>query len=292
MNLYNELKHKAFKSGSRVNVFIALNVIVFLVLSVAYVLQYLFVKQSTFSNLINSQLAVPSHLPTLLKQPWSLFTYMFIHDGFFHLLFNMLWLFWMGNIFQEYLNGKKLTFLYLSGGLAGAILYIFSYNVFPAFADFALTSKAVGASASVMAIVVATATLLPNYTISLLFLGPVKLKWIALFYAVFDFISIVGPNAGGHLAHLGGAIFGFCYIKAMQSGTDWSKPFEDFFKPTPRLKVVAKKQNNQPTPTKHTKPNQLEIDAVLDKISQTGYDKLSTHEKQILFSASSKNEET
>jgi membrane associated rhomboid family serine protease len=289
MNLYYELKQKAFNSGSRVNVFIALNVIVFLVLSVAFVLQFLFLKQSTFSDAINSQLAVPAHLPTLLKQPWALFTYMFIHDGFFHLLFNMLWLYWLGNIFQEYLNGKKLTFLYLAGGLAGAFLYILSYNLFPAFADFTLTSKAVGASASVMAIVVATATLLPNFTISLLFLGPVKLKWIALFYAVFDFISIVGPNAGGHLAHLGGAIFGFCFIKALQNGIDWSKPFEIFFKPKPRLKVVVNKQNYESK--KYTKPNQLEIDTILDKISQTGYDKLSSQEKEILFSASSKNEE-
>ncbi len=289
MNLYNELKQKAFYSGSRVNVFIAINVMVFLLLSVAYVLQFLFVKQSTFSNLINNQLAVPAHLPTLLKQPWSIFSYMFMHDGFFHLLFNMLWLYWLGNIFQEYLNGKKLTFLYLAGGLAGASLYIISYNLFPAFADFILTSKAVGASASVMAIVVATATLVPNYTISLLFLGPVKLKWIAVFYAVFDFISIVGPNAGGHLAHLGGAIFGFCFIKSLQNGNDWSKPFEAFFKPKPRLKVVVKNQNHESK--KYSKPNQIEIDAILDKISQTGYDKLSNQEKDILFSASTTNEE-
>jgi membrane associated rhomboid family serine protease len=290
MNLYNELKYKAFGSGSRVNVFIALNVIVFLIVSVAYVMQYLLVKQSTFSNLLNSQLSVPTYLPTLLKQPWSLLTYMFLHDGFFHLLFNMLWLYWMGNIFQEYLSGKKLTFVYLAGGLAGAVLYILCYNIFPAFADFTHTSKAVGASASVMAIVVATATLLPNYTIGLLFLGPVKLKWIALFYVVFDFISIVGPNAGGHLAHLGGAALGFCFIKSLQNGNDWSKPFEQFFKPKPKLKVVSK--NHQPSsgaPTR--KPNQSEIDAILDKISQTGYDKLSHQEKEILFTASTTNEE-
>lgn len=289
MNLYNELKYKAFSSGSSVNTFIAINVIFFLVLSVAYVLQFLFVKQGVFSTLINQQLAVPAHLPTLLKQPWSIFTYMFMHDGFFHLLFNMLWLYWLGNIFQEYLNVQKLTFLYLSGGIAGAFLYILSYNLFPAFDDYTLTSKAVGASASVMAIVVATATLVPNYTISLLFLGPVKLKWIALFYAIFDFISIVGPNAGGHLAHLGGAIFGFFFIKSLQNGNDWSKPFETFFKPKPRLKVVVKNQNQHNK--KKNKPNQTEIDAILDKISQTGYDKLSTQEKEILFSASSTNEE-
>ncbi|TAE37170.1 MAG: rhomboid family intramembrane serine protease [Sphingobacteriales bacterium] len=289
MNFFNDLKYKAFNSGNRVNVFIALNVIVFLAIQVVFVIQFLFTKQTGLANFLNNQLSVPAYLPTLAKQPWSLFTYMFMHSGFMHLLFNMLWLYWLGGIFQEYLNKKRLTFVYLAGGLAGALLFILCYNIFPAFKDNVAFSYALGASASVMAIVVATATQLPSYTISLLFIGPVKLKWIAVFYLVFDFLSLAGPNAGGNLAHLGGAIFGYTFIKSLQNGNDWSAPFSQFFKPKPRLKVVSK--NHHASVKKNYKPNQSEIDAILDKISQSGYDKLSTYEKEILFSASTTNEE-
>jgi membrane associated rhomboid family serine protease len=289
MNFYDELKYKAFNSGSRVNFFIALNVIVFLVLSVISIIEYVFTKHTPLSDLLSEQLAVPTYIHTLLKQPWSPFTYMFMHDGFFHILFNMLWLFWIGNILEEFLNGKKVTFVYLMGGLSGAVLYILCYNFLPAFAEQLVYSRAVGASASVMAIVVATATLLPSYTIGLMFLGPVKLKWIALFYVIFDFISISGPNAGGHIAHLGGALFGFFFIKSLKNGNDWCKPFENYLKPKSKLKVVSK--NNQHVNYKNHNPNQSEIDAILDKISQAGYENLSQQEKEILFSASSKNEE-
>ena len=289
MNFYDELKYKAFNSGLRVNFFIALNVLIFLLISLIMIIEYLFTKKTPISDFLNEQLAVPTHLPSLLQQPWSPFTYMFMHEGFFHILFNMLWLFWIGSILEEFLNGKKVTFVYLLGGLSGAFIYVLCYNLLPAFADQVVLSRAVGASASVMAIVVATATLLPNYTIGLMFLGPVKLKWIALFYVIFDFLSIAGPNAGGHLAHLGGAIFGFFFIKSLNSGNDWCKPFENFFKPTSRLKVVSK--NGSIVSNRNHNPNQSEIDAILDKISQAGYEKLSQQEKEILFSASSKNEE-
>ena len=289
MNFYDELKYKAFNSGSRVNFFISINVIVYLTISILFVFEKVFTKQTFISNLLNEQLAVPTYLPSLLQQPWSPFTYMFMHAGFFHILFNMLWLFWIGNILEEFLNGRKLTFVYLFGGLCGAILYVLCYNFLPVFDEQVVIARAVGASASVMAIVVATATLLPNYTIGLMFLGPVKLKWIALFYVIFDFLSIAGPNAGGHLAHLGGAIFGFFFIKSLSGGNDWCKPFENFFKPTSRLKVVSK--NERSVSNRNHNPNQSEIDAILDKISQAGYEKLSQQEKEILFSASSKNEE-
>ncbi|TAF47435.1 MAG: rhomboid family intramembrane serine protease [Sphingobacteriales bacterium] len=290
MNFLDDLKRNAFYSGKRVNVFIAINVIVFVAIQAVFVVQFLFTKQTNIANFLNNQLSVPTYLPTLLKQPWSVFTYMFMHNGLLHLLFNMLWMYWLGNIFEEYLNKKRLTFVYLAGGLTGALLYILCYNIFPAFSDSVQLSYAVGASASVMAIVVAMATQLPTYTIALVFVGPVKLKWIAVFYVVFDFLSLAGPNAGGHLAHLGGAIFGILYIKSLQKSNDWCKPFEQIFKPKPRLKVVSKNYSSPPIRKNH-KPNQSEIDAILDKISQSGYDKLSANEKEILFSASATHEE-
>lgn len=289
MNLYNEFKYKVFSSGNRVNIFIAINVIVFVITNSISIIEFLFTKQSSFASAIENYLAVPSYLPQLIKQPWALFTYMFVHNGIFHILFNMLWLFWVGNILEEYLNKKKLTFLYIMGGISGAFFFILAYNFLPAFSSDLLFAKTVGSSASVMAIVVATATLLPNYTISLLLLGNVKLKWLAIFYVIFDLFSLSGNNAGGHLAHLGGAAFAYFFIKSLQNGNDWSKPFENLFTKKTKLKVIAKNQH-QPS-SFNKKPNQSEIDAILDKISQHGYEKLSTNEKQLLFRASNKHEE-
>lgn len=291
MSIYNELKMKVFYSGNRINLFIGVNVIIFLTFIVFKVFEYLFTKQTLYSNLVDSYLAVPSNLQTLLYRPWTLFTYMFIHADFFHILFNMLWLYWIGKILEEYLNGKKITFIYIVGGLVGAFFYIACYNLFPVFSEKVAISTAVGASGAVTAIIFATATLLPNHTISLILLGPVRLVWIAIFYFVIDFVSLLGPNAGGSLAHIGGGIFGFLFIKSLQKGNDWSKPFEDFFKPKPKLKVVSTNYNAPQKPKKASIPAQEEVDNILDKISQTGYDNLTKKEKEILFNASKSDEE-
>lgn len=290
MSIYDELKMKVFYSGNRVNLLIGINVIVFLVVTVISVFSYLFAQPNFIDPLVRDYFGVPTYLPLLLYRFWTPFTYIFFHDGIFHILFNMLWLYWMGRILEEFLNGKKLTFVFLAGGVAGALFYILCYNLIPAFAGDVFGSTLIGASASVTAIVIATATLLPDYTIFLLLIGPVRLKWIALFYVIFDFISLTGPNAGGHLSHIGGAVFGFLFIKSLQKGNDWSKPFENLFKPRPKLKVVSKNQNVNASKVKQDLPNQEEIDRILDKISQTGYDKLTKKEKELLFNAS-KNDE-
>jgi membrane associated rhomboid family serine protease len=288
MNTIQELRYKIFNSGSRVNLFIGINVIVFLAFNLIRVVQWLFTRQTTLYETIIDYLAVPTYTKELLFKFWTPFTYMFLHNGVFHILFNMLWLFWMGRIFEEFLNTKKLTFVYLAGGLAGAFLFIISYNFLPAFSNQVMFATAVGASAAVTAIIVATATLLPDYTISLLLFGPVKLKWIALIYIVLDVISLAGANAGGHMAHLGGAIFGFFYIKSLQNGRDWSKPFINLFKPRKKLKVVSTNYSKPHQENIH--PDQKTIDEILDKISQSGYDKLTKREKEILFRASKSNE--
>jgi membrane associated rhomboid family serine protease len=180
--MWEEIRTQVFRSGNRLNLLIGINVIVFLFLSLLGVVEMLTTRNAAISAVLNDYLAVPK----LLIRFWTPLTYMFLHSGFFHILFNMLWFYWMGNIFQEYLGGKKLVDLYIIGGLAGAFLYVLFYNIFPLFADVKTVSTTVGASAAVMAIIVATATLLPDYTIQLLFLGSVKLKWIALFYVLFD----------------------------------------------------------------------------------------------------------
>lgn len=291
MNTYNELKYKVFNSGSKVNLFIGLNVVVFVVLSVVHLIAYLFLQTTSFQNLIYEWLGVPASLEKLLFRFWTPLTYMFVHNGLLHILFNMLWLFWMGRIFESFLSPKKITFLYFFGGLSGALIYIAGYNLIPVFQQNAVGSVAVGASAAVSAIVIATATLVPNYSIQLLLFGNVRLKWIALIYIALDVLNLAGSNAGGHLSHLGGALFGFFFIKSLQAGNDWSKPFENIFKPRKKLKVVSKNYSAETIATASQKPDQATIDAILDKISQSGYDSLTKKEKNILFSASKGDEE-
>jgi len=165
---------------------------------------------------------------------------------------------------------------------------VISYNVFPVFATILPESTAVGASASVMAIMVATATLLPDYSIPLILIGPVKLKWIALAMVIIDYLSIAGANSGGEIAHLGGALLGFVYIKRLQKGSDWVANIAGIFKSGPKmskLKVVARNTGKKSI----SRPRQEDVDSILDKISTSGYESLTANEKEILFRAS-KNE--
>ena len=282
-SIWQDIRYKFLQSGSRINLLIGINVLVFLLINIPAILLRL-MGNNMLDSFANEYIALPAYLPTLLTHFWTPVTYMFMHADIFHILFNMLWLFWMGQIFEEYLGNKRLLGLYIMGGLAGAAFYILCFNVFPLFAGVLPGATVVGASASVMAIVVATATLLPNYTIYLMFLGPVKLKWIAVFYVVIDFLSITGPNAGGELAHLGGALLGFLYIKALNRGQDWGRSVDNVFTQRPKVKVATQNKTYQ-QPSVST-PRQEEIDHILDKISQSGYDSLNKHEKEVLFRAS------
>jgi membrane associated rhomboid family serine protease len=284
--LWQNIQYKMLRSGSRINLLIGINVFIYLIVNVASVLgRFLF--QTDIIDLFSKEyLLLPSFLPKLLNHFWTPLTYMFMHAGVFHILFNMLWLYWLGQIFEEYLGNKRTIGLYILGGLTGALFFVAAYNIFPFFSTAVTDSTVVGASASVMAIVVATATLLPDYSLSLMFIGPVKLKWIAIFYVVIDFLGIAGPNAGGEFAHLGGALFGFIYIRQLQRGHDWIGAITGIFRSRSKMKVAAKNSDKNQS----GKPRQEEIDRILDKISQTGYDSLNKQEKEILFRASKDNE--
>jgi membrane associated rhomboid family serine protease len=287
MNTFlHNLYYRTFKTSSKLYLLIAINVVVFLAINIPAVLEQLTMRSDLISSYTYEHLALPSYLPKLLTRFWTPLTYMFMHDGIFHILFNMLWLYWMGQIFEDFLGNKRIVGLYLLGGLAGAALYVASYNIFPAFTESGalLTSSAVGASASVMAIIVAAATIVPEYTISLMFIGPVRLKWLVLIYVIIDFLGITGPNAGGEIAHLGGALIGFVYVKQLQRGNDWIGSISSLFKPRRKLKVVSNNRDKNANDT----PRQEEVDRILDKISKTGYDNLSKQEKDILFRASKK----
>lgn len=282
-NLLEELKYKVFQSGNPVFFYIGINTIIFVAVALFGVTYFLAGNTSVrFFDYVSEYVAFPAALPKLPFRFYTLLTYQFFHTDIFHILFNMLWLFWMGRIFLDFLKPRQFHFVYLAGGVMGAVIYALAYNIFPVFASSIYAATIVGSSASVMAIAVATATLLPDYTMSLLFIGNVKLKYLLMAYIVIDLISIASQNPGGSFAHLGGALLGFLYIKLLQSGNDLSGWFER----KPVLKVVKNDKPNPGARNKAGKVNQKEVDAILDKVSRSGYDKLSKAEKEILFKAS------
>jgi membrane associated rhomboid family serine protease len=282
--LWQNIQYKILRSGSKLNLLIGINIAVFLAVNIPAVIERLFFESNFIASHLNDYLSLPAYLPKLLTRFWTPFTYMFMHAGVLHILFNMLWLYWFGQIFEEYVGKKRTLGLYIMGGLAGALLFVLAFNTIPAFthANAAYLSVMVGASASVMAIIVATATLLPDYTISLIFIGPVRLKWLALFFVIMDFLGITGLNAGGEMSHLGGALLGYVYIRQLQNGNDWIGNIDKLFRGRPKLKIVAKNTSKNTSAL----PRQEEVDVILDKISKSGYDSLSKQEKEILFRAS------
>jgi membrane associated rhomboid family serine protease len=292
MTLWQDIQYKMLKSGNKISLLIGINIIVFLAINIpALIEQLLFtgIGNSRILSYSYEYLLLPASLSSLLHHFWTPVTYMFMHAGILHILFNMLWLYWMGQIFEEYLGNKRTVGLYLLGGLTGGLLFVACFNLIPAFTNVnaAATSVVVGASASVMAIVVATATLLPDYTIPLMIIGPVKLKWLVLGIVIIDFLMIAGTNPGGEIAHLGGALFGFIYIKQLHRGHDWIGGINKLFSPKPKLKVVSNSGNQRKA---SGTPRQEDVDRILDKISGSGYDSLTKQEKEILFRASNNNE--
>ncbi len=279
-SIFSELYYKVFQSGSPLYLFIGINVLVFLAINLLAVGEFLTNGSGSAADWLELQLAMPAYYKLLPYKFWTIVTYMFTQRGFFHLLFNMLWLYWLGLIFLDFLNKRQFIFTYLAGGIMGALLYLLAYNLIPVFSGSVERSVLLGSSASVMAVVFATATLVPDFTIRLLFFGGVKLKYLALAYFVLDIIGI-GSNPGGSIAHIGGAVVGFVYIKQLKSGKDLS----NIFKRKSKLKIV---KNKSTAAAPAALPNQETIDKILDKISHSGYDSLTKTEKEQLFKASKK----
>jgi membrane associated rhomboid family serine protease len=277
--LWHDLQVKFFKSGSPAMLYIGINVLIFVVASFLDVISFFATGNKGWIELqIQTYFAFPSDLDKLPTRFYTLLTYQFFHSGFLHIAFNMLWLYWMGQLFLDFLKPRQFHFVYIGGGLLGGLLFLALFHTVPAFS--VQNATLIGSSASVMAILAATATLVPDYSIRLLLVGEVKLKYLALVYILLDIFGTTGGNAGGSISHLGGALFGFVFIKSLQSGKDWST----LFKRKPKLKVVK----NKPTEKSESFVNQKDIDKILDKISKSGYDQLSKEEKETLFKASKK----
>jgi membrane associated rhomboid family serine protease len=285
---------KTFKNGSGLTRLIYLNVAVFLLITVGSIIGYLLNNQTISTNILN-WFSVPSSFKAFLSRPWTLITYMFTHKDILHILFNMLWLYWFGTIFLEYLDQKKLVAVYLLGGICGAVVYIISFNIFPAFDQVVSESVAIGASASVLAIVVAIAAYVPDYSVNLFLIGRIKIKWVALAIFVLTSVMDFSVNSGGKLAHIGGAVFGYIYTVSLRRGHDPGKGlnkildfFATIFKPRKKLRVTYKKKKTDYEYNKARSDHQEQINKILDKISKGGYDCLTKEEKDLLFRESQK----
>ena len=295
----------AFKTGNIMNQIIIINVVVFVVVGVLGVF-FTLSGQAEIFNAVTGYLILPADPAQFILQPWSLITYFFLHKGFFHILWNMLFMYWFGRLITEYLGQNKLLGLYVWGGIGGGLFYLLIYNIVPYFSSVIEYSVLLGASGGVVAIVVGAATFQPNYAVHLIFLGSVRMKYIAAFYVITSFLQSTGANAGGEIAHLGGALVGYLMITQLQKGNDWSKPIvnvitwlKSLFRPQPKIKVSYRSDRSEKARSKKASKakksasvgtssniSQDEIDAILDKISEKGYDALSKDEKQKLFNAS------
>lgn len=290
MGIADEIK-QSFKNGSYLTRLIYINIAIWLVIRLIYVI---FVLSGTSGFQFVEWLSLPSSPKLIITRPWTLVTYMFLHFDFLHILFNMLWLFWFGRIFLEYHNQRKLLSTYLLGGLAGGLIYIIAYNLFPAFQDTVANAQLMGASASVIAIMIAIAVFVPNHVVHLVFIGPVKIKWIVLVSIFSYIIGLGGDNAGGEFAHLGGAFWGWLYMSQLLKGRDLGGWFEQLLdtiftitKRRSRMKVKYGKINTSETSdynyNKNKKKQQEDINKILDKIGKSGYDSLTKEEKEMLF---------
>ena len=299
--IIDDLK-RTFRQGNIVVRLIYINVAVFVIGLLLSVVLGLF---NVNINYFLRDLYLPADLLQLLRRPWTLITYMFMHAGAWHLLGNMLWLYWFGKLFLYFFSSKHLRGLYVVGGLAGALLYIIAYNLLPAFSAQLYSATLVGASASVLAIAIATAVREPDFRINLMFIGPVKLKYFALFIVLFDVLYVGSNNAGGHLAHLGGALAGWWFVRGLGRGCDithWVNMCIDAIgglfhkrerKPRkPKMKVhVHNATSDRAADYEYNarkKEQSEEVDRILEKLKKSGYSSLSEEEKRKLFEASNR----
>ena len=257
---------------------------------VAFANLFLWLYKSPGTNLLVRWLSVPADWTELIRKPWTIVTYMFLHERFWHLFFNV-WMLWFGGmIFTRFLSQKQLALTYGLGGIVGALFFILAYNLFPVFETAKYTAVAMGASASVLAILVAAATYKPDYGLNLLLFGQLKFKWLAIAFVVIDLLSISAENPGGHIAHLGGAVFGFVYGLILRKSL--GQPAES------KRKKRKPKMEYTPYEEIHDEPQvprsdeeynrqkaerERDVDAILDKIAKDGYASLTQEEKEFLF---------
>ncbi|HPG05805.1 MAG TPA: rhomboid family intramembrane serine protease [Saprospiraceae bacterium] len=286
-----------FQHGHMLNRIIVVNLAVWVVVLLGQV----FLKGAGWYGPFIQHLELSSDWREILFRPWTLITHMFLHEGLFHILFNLLVLYWFGRIVGDFIGDHRVLPLYLLGGLAGAVFFFFSANI----QHPGITHYALGASAAVTCFILTSAWLSPNYEMHLLLIGPVKIKYIAFFVMLLDLVGVANnANSGGHFAHLGGAVMGIAYVEMLRRGDDLAYPFIRFFNwlghlgqapvknPPPRTAVLVKHpamRSRQKLNDYQGMSHQEKLDAILDKIKAKGYEKLSDEEKAFLTEASKKD---
>ena len=275
MELKDKLKYSLSVMG-QLQKLIVINIIFFIIPLLLNTFLWLFELKDIS---ILDYFVVEADIMSLIFKPWSLITYGFLHGSFSHLFWNMIMLFYFGNILVNYFGDKRLLNVFFNGILFGGIIYIISYNLFPVFTG--VSSKMIGSSAGVMAILFYITSYNPNHTIRFFFLN-IKLLYIAIFLLLMDIIQIPVENSGGHIAHLGGALIGFLMFRSFK-GIDFVDIYTN----------LSTKKNNKKIKRNKTFSgsnfDQKKIDSILDKISESGYESLTKEEKNYLFKASNKN---
>lgn len=275
-----DLYHR-FQQRNVVEKLIILNILIFILTYLLNTLSFLFHSDS---NLIIDWFSLEPSFDRLLFRPWTVVTYGFLHVGFFHILFNLLILYYFGNLFLDFFDSGQFLTYFLLGVVSGGLIYMLSYNYLPALKT--QQTVLVGASAGVTAIVIGIAAYIPNYSLHFRFIGSIKLMYIALVMVVLDLVQIPTGNAGGHLAHLGGAAMGYVLTRYMNQGhglAGWWNSQWGASKETPLKTVYKNKASGKPAATPDY--DQKKIDSILDKISKSGYDTLTKEEKDYLFKA-------
>lgn len=279
----------SFSASTMLMKIIWVNIGVFVVLRLVAVVS-MFMANGALLNFVMGLVELPSNLLILATRPWTVVTYMFAQFDVLHILFNMLWLWWFGTLFRMACTPRQMLALYIYGGLGGAALFLLAYATLPLFAYRAGTL--IGASASVMAIVTATAILMPDFRMHLFLIGGVSLKWIAIATIGLVLIGVTGDNAGGEIAHAGGIAVGAWYALRLKKGHDITLPLCRFFDwcvntwnrlTTPRPK--AKPAYTDPDP-KISRRDQRDLDEILDKVKRSGYSALTPEERKRLFDIS------
>jgi membrane associated rhomboid family serine protease len=277
MSIINNIQTR-FKEANIVEKLIYIHIGVFVITSLLAV----FSRQHE-SNIIIQWFSLNSDFDFFITKPWTIISYGFLHADFLHILFNSIVLYYFGNLFIQYFTQKQLLTFFLLGTLAGGFIFLLGYSYLPFLSNQIV--PLVGASAGVSAIIIGIATYMPNYQLKLRLIGFVKLWHLAAFYIFLDVLQLSGNNAGGHLAHLGGALFGFLYVN--QASTTkinvWSKITSFFVAKKKPLKTVYKSKKKNSKKEANTTYKQQKINVILDKISKSGYDTLSKDEKDFLF---------
>ncbi|MFP4664888.1 MAG: rhomboid family intramembrane serine protease [Bacteroidales bacterium] len=298
MNFWDKLIDN-FRQGSVITRLIYINLGLFLV--VRLIMAFI-VMGGGQPDVILDWLALPADYPRLITRPWTAITYMFLHYHFFHILFNLIALYFFGRLFISYLSEKRLLAVYVLGGLTGGAAYVISHNLINGLDS--TSASVLGASGAVYAIMVVIAVISPRQKVYIPFISSIELRWLVLAFIGIDLLSLpVGNNMGGHIAHLGGALFGAVYAQQHKKGEDIGAWFNQLlawlaglFKSQSHMRVTYKNTNTKRSKRPETdmeynarkKKEQDEINRILDKVSNSGYDSLTKREKELLFKNSDK----